>query len=144
MNVRSALTILAVLALVITPGEAQDLAKVLIGKWEGEVQTDSGNYPRTLIIKSAGENEGRPILQAEYGGTGDSYGRTQAGVAPVQIAIQMVNGEVILRFYTPDWSPVTLTLHKDGKHLLGSVVARVSSGRHSSRADNSIRLEKVE
>ncbi len=136
MKIRSGLAALAVTTTVIASACAEDALNALLGKWEGEVQTESGSYPRTLIVKSIEERDGATVLQAKYGGVGGAYGQTEQGLAPVKILVEVFAGRVTLRFFTPDYVAVALTLYKDGRHLLGSIQARGASGFHSSRAEN--------
>ncbi len=123
--------------------EAQvDLQTVLVGKWEGEVQMASGTYPRTLIIKSIRSAAPMAVADAEYGGTGNQYGGATPTIAPVSVAIQAFDNDVILRFHTVEVWAVELTLYKDRRHLFGAMRIPVSLG--GVWTINPVKLKKVE
>jgi hypothetical protein len=76
-----------------------DLAKALVGKWEGEIargQMDKGwNYGRTLVIGQVREQDGKWIVErARWGVTG-------MGLAPVQVTLGVDGGEPTLEFDIP-------------------------------------------
>ena len=130
-----ALASVIVVGFVLAAGHAQDVLRTLVGTWEGEVQLESGSYPRTLVITAVGERNGLPILRGEYGGArrGES--------TPVEIAVDQSSGDVILRFFAES-SSITLTLYKDRQHLFGSLQVGSSSGR-GRRLDNPIKFTKT-
>jgi hypothetical protein len=109
-----ALTIAAGLALMlvsVTAGWTQtDPTKPLMGRWTGELRTETGTYDRTLIVKSIEEKYGQLVTTADYG---------DAKLFPVLGSVEMINGEVVLRFMTPERKTAVLTLNKDGKNLMG-------------------------
>jgi len=112
-----------------------DLAKNLVGKWQGEVLLPGaggrdGPY-RTLVIKSVREQDGAWAVEALYGVTGKS-------LRQVEVAMEVISGEAIISFRTPANSPVKLTLIKE-KHLVGSF--RLAG---AGRREYSMKLEKVE
>ena len=120
-----------------------DLSKVLPGRWEGDVQMAAGTYPRTLIIKSIQTASGNPVVEAEYGGKGNSYGGLEPRLAPVDVMSESFGNDVILRFYTAEGWRVELTLSRDQKHFYGDL--RISINRAGGAwAINPVRLTKVE
>lgn len=134
---------LVLVVLALTPSAAQtDLAKVLVGKWEGEVQMAGGTYPRTLNIKSIEERGRMARVDAEYGGKGSDYGGAGTGIEPVDLMLETVRGDVIVRFRTVENWAVKLTLYKDGKHLFGAMFIPMSRG--GAQGINPVKLEKVE
>ena len=132
------LVVAAGLALVlfgVTAGWTQtDPTKLLIGRWSGEVQTATGTYDRTLIVKSIEERSGQLVTTAEYG---------DVKLSPVLGVVEMINGELVLRFMTPDRKTAVLTLYKDGKNLIGPVSGAGQVGMHRG-GDDSLRLRKVD
>jgi hypothetical protein len=145
--------LLAVLVVVFSTSavsEAQlDVAKVLVGKWDGDVQMASGTYPRTLVIKSVESDGGGLLAVAEYGGTGSGYAGAAGGytapdvrVLPVAINVQSFGNDVLLRFPTIEGWTVDLTLYKDQHHLFGNV--RIPVSRGGAWPINPVRLTKVE
>jgi hypothetical protein len=133
-----------------TVSEAQlDVAKVVVGKWDGDVQMASGTYPRTLVIKSVESDAGRLLATGEYGGTGSGYAGAAGGytapdvrLLPVVISLQSSGNDVILRFPTIEGWTVELTLYKDQRHLFGDV--RIPISRGGAWPINPVRLTKVE
>ena len=133
---------LVLVALALAPAAAQtDLSRVLVRKWEGEVQMAGGTYPRTLIIKSVEQRGRLAMVDAEYGGKGNEYGGA-GGIAPVDLMLETVRGDVIVRFRTAENWAVELTLFKDGKHLFGDMLIPMSRG--GARGINPVKLQKVE
>jgi hypothetical protein len=115
-------TALAVLlALAFVPSQAQtDLSKVLIGKWEGELEKPKGpgahrpkafrpstEQPvdgRTLVIQEVREEGGKWVVtRAQYGITGKRLGR-------VDVTLDMMGNEVTLQFETGAGSQAKLKL----------------------------------
>jgi hypothetical protein len=111
---------LALMLVSVTAGWTQtDPAKLLVGRWTGEIQTATGSHDRTLVIKSVEEQYGQLVAAGEYGDPGRYAGG--ASLAPVKGAVEVINGEIVFRFLTPERGRAVLTLYKDGKHLLGPV-----------------------
>lgn len=126
----------------VTVGWTQtDPAKMLVGRWAGEIQTASGTRDRTLVITSVDDRYGQLVATAEYGDPGRSGG--SAGLAPVRGAVEVSNGEIVLRFQIAEGGSAVLKLYKDGKRLTGIVVGASQVGR-SRGGDDSLRLQKVE
>jgi len=110
-----------------------DLAKVLVGKWEGQLDvsglTGVGFPPeRTLIIESVRGESGEWVVEGKYGVTGRR-------LFPVNVGVETVGSEIILRFVTAENARVKLTLLKE-KYLDGQVE------RSDFRRPIPIRLEK--
>jgi hypothetical protein len=126
------------------PGWAQtqrDPTKLLIGHWDGEAQTPTGVYDRTLIIKSVEVRNGQLMAIGEYGGPGAS--RMGSKPLPVQGIVEEINGEIVLRIFTPERRTAVLTLQQDGKRLLGGMGGGDIVGM-SRQGDDSLRFRKVE
>jgi hypothetical protein len=111
-----------------------DPTKLLLGRWNGELQTERGTYDRTLIVKSIEERYGQLVTTADYGDT---------KLSPVLGSVELINGEVVLRFMTPERNTAVLTLYKDGKNLIGPVSGANQVGKSRS-GDDSLRLRKVD
>jgi hypothetical protein len=95
----------------------QDLAKVLVGKWEGQLAPlSTGRAPidvnRTLVINEVNEKDGTWSAKGEWGISGQRLG-------PVTIAIKTSGGGTQLEFQSALSGPVTLRLLGD-KNLNGS------------------------
>src|SRR5262245_49670622 len=120
-----------------------DLSKALVGTWRGEVQMATGTFPRTLIIKSVEVSGRRAVADAQYGGSGGYGGASGTSLEPIDLQIEHTVTGVLLRFRAEDLSPVELSLYRDGRHLLGSVLAP-SIARGGARTPAPLKLEKVE
>lgn len=112
----------------------RDLAKVLVGKWEGKVDVsglDNVRFPpeRTLIIESVRGESGERAVEAKFGVTGRR-------LFPVNVGVETVGSEIILRFVTPDNTRIKLTLLKE-KYLDGQ------QERSDFRRPIPVRLEKI-
>jgi hypothetical protein len=133
-----------------TVSEAQlDVAKLLVGKWEGDVQMASGTYPRLLVIGSLQSGPSGVVATGEYGGTGSGYAGAAGGytapdvrLLPVAVDVQSFGNDVILRFPTIEGWTVELTLYRDQRHLFGNV--RIPISRGGAWGINPVRLTKVE
>ena len=124
------------------PARAQiDLASVLVGRWEGDIQMARGTYPRTLIVKSVQIAAGKAAVDAEYGGTGTDYGWQAPRMAPVAVTLEAYGSDVILKFVSPEGLPIELSLSPDRRHLYGDL--RISVALGGSRPINPIRLARV-
>jgi len=140
-----ALLVLLIVAVVgsATPGSAQtqsDPTKLLVGRWDGETQTPTGIFDRTLIIKSVELRNGQIMAIGEYGGPGASRMGNQP--QPVQGTVEEINGEIVLRLFTPERRTAVLTLQPDGKHLLGTMGGGGYVG-NSRQGDDSLQFRKV-
>jgi len=126
----------------VTAGWTQtDPAKMLVGRWTGEIQTATGAHDRTLGVTSIEERYGQLVATAEYGDPGRYAG--SAKLAPVRGTVEVTNGEIALRFVTAEGGTALLRLYKDGKHLMGSVSGVGQIGK-SRGGDDSLRLQRVE
>jgi hypothetical protein len=126
---------LALMLFSVTAGWTQtDPTKLLLGRWNGELRTERGTYDRTLIVKSVEDRSGQLVTTADYG---------DAKLSPVLGSVEMINGEVVLRFMTPERKTAVLTLYKNGKHLMGPVSGAGQVGR-SPGGDDSLQLRKVD
>ena len=126
---------LALMLFSVTAGWTQtDPTKLPLGRWNGELRTERGTYDRTLIVKSIEERSGQLVTTADYG---------DAKLSPVLGSVEMINGEVVLRFMTPERKTAVLTLYKDGKHLMGPVSGAGQVGR-TQGGDDSLQLRKVD
>ena len=110
-------------------------AKLLVGKWEGDIQMARGRTSpnRTLIIKSVGEGEGTVSVEGQYGTTGQTLRRMEG-------ILETSGGRAVLRFNTSAGSSVVLQLHGE-KDLIGTIDFRGTSQRLQ---DHPMRLKKVE
>jgi len=124
------LGVAAILALGFAVSDGQDdLAKILVGKWEGQVAWRvPGNKDRVLTITS--------VKEARATGR---FGIPGGASKPVDIAIERSGSDTILRFSGFNNTPVQLTL-KGGKTLDGTVSAQTSGGMMDGR----LQLDKVQ
>ena len=86
-------------------GLESELARRLVGRWEGDV--DMTITERTLLIPSVRRQDGRWLVEAQYG-------VTNVNLTPVVVALDTTGGRVQLRFVSHLGSPVSLTLQQDG------------------------------
>jgi hypothetical protein len=140
MNAKlSALLFVAVVgtALAMSPGWAQvDLAKSLVGKWEGELQLAggvTGDPNRTLVIESVTQKDGNWVATGRFGITGQGLGK-------VEIEVTDSGGRPFIRFVTAASTTVRLSL-TGPKELTGATTLPGASntGRGNDRA---LRLQK--
>lgn len=113
-----------------------DLARSLVGTWEGELQTlgkgTRGDPHRTLIIRSVSQKEGKWIGEGRFGVTGKSLG-------PVQMEVDTNGMRPSIRFATGANATVRLELLEEG-HLIGTLTRREMGGTLGN--DRAIKLEK--
>jgi hypothetical protein len=115
----------------------EDLAKALVGKWEGDVQwaggagSGAGDPNRTLIIESVTQKDGKWVATGRYGITGKGLGK-------VEIEVGDSGGRLFIRFVTGGNSTVRLAL-TGAKDLTGTLTLPGTSQRGSDRP---MRLEK--
>jgi len=112
-----------------------EYAKVLTGKWEGDIQMARGRTSpdRTLIIESVGEGEAPLAVKGTFGITGQQPG-------PIQGTLETSGGQPLLRFKTATGSDVVLRLQGE-KDLTGTIRP---TGTGQRLQDLPIRLKKVE
>jgi hypothetical protein len=138
---------LGLLVLASVPSWAQmDLPKVLVGKWEGELERPKGHtgqHPkafrhsteqpqdaRTLVIQEVREEDGKWVVtKAQYGITGKKLSR-------VDVTLDVRDNEVTLQFETGAGSQVKLKL--TGENALVGTLAIPRQGI------TSMELKKVE
>ena len=121
-------------------GTAQlDLAKALVGTWEGEVERmgvtgdPSRDTRRTLIIQSVTSQADKWVGDGRFGITGST-------LVPVQIDVDAGGNTPTIRFVN---GPITVRLQLlDDKHLSGTF-APPPAGRRGSEPFP-LRLEKKE
>ena len=125
------LGITAILALgftAVSDGQV-DLAKVLVGKWEGQIAASvSGNKARVLTIKSVEDTRATGLFGIPGGAT-----------KPVDIAIERSGNDTTLRFAGFSNAPTQLTLKGD-KTLDGTVSLPTTGGLRDFR----LQLDKVQ
>ena len=126
------LGVAAILALGFTPpaSDAQvDLAKVLIGKWEGQLSGRiPGNKERVLTIRTVEDTRATGLFGIPGGAT-----------KPVDIAIERSGNDTILRFAGFNNAPTQLTLKRE-KTLDGTVTLPTTGGV----VDVRLQLDKVQ
>jgi hypothetical protein len=125
----------ALLGIGSTGGAQAQYAKLMIGKWEGDIQMARGRSSpdRTLIIESVGEGEGPVPVKGQYGITGQKLGRMQG-------TLETAGGQALLRFTTGAGSNVVLRLHGE-RDLIGTIDFPGTSQRAQ---DHPMRLKKME
>jgi hypothetical protein len=138
-----ALTLMLLVGARDAAAQGVDLSQALVGTWKGDVQMATGTYSRTLVIKSVQSEGRRAIADAAYGGPGGYGGGSAAALEPVDLQIEQTPSGLMLRFRAEDMSPVELSLYRDGRHLIGSVLAP-SVARGGARTPAPIKLQKVE
>jgi hypothetical protein len=132
--------LLVALGLLLSPGagdaQSLDVAKLLVGRWEGSAVLKRDSPPRALVVKSVQEDGGRWTARGAFGDPGGN-------LHGVDIAIETTDGQITLKFTNPGRrpGPVELTLAKDGKHMSGTI------WRHAGRVrgeSDPLRLQKVD
>jgi len=116
-----------------------DLAKALVGKWEGDVRWTGGGGAgkaggdpnRTLIIESVEQKEGKWVATGRYGVTGK-------GLDKVEIEVDGSGSSPFIRFRTGANSTVRLAL-TGAKELTGTLTLTGTSQRGNDRP---MRLER--
>ena len=119
--VSAAALVLILVAFALVPSQAQvDLTKVLVGKWEGELERPKGHtgqHPkafrhsteqpqdaRTLVIQEVREEDGKWVVtKAQYGITGKKLSR-------VDVTLDVRDNQVTLQFETGAGSQAKLKL----------------------------------
>lgn len=124
--------LLIVAAALGSPVAQADLRKVLVGKWEGDVQVlDRSDPKRTLVIDSV--DASAKSAQGRWGITGQGLGQ-------VRITIGDDAGKVSLKFTTGTNTSVRLDLVGD-KDLAGTFTPQ---GTQQSLRDLTVRLKKID
>ena len=138
-------TLLIVAVLGISVGMASawaqvDLAKSLVGKWEGAVEwagsagSVMSDPNRTLIIESVTQKDGAWVGAGRYGITGKGLGK-------VEIEVGDSGGRPFIRFVTGGTSTVRLAL-TGAKELTGTTTIPGLTAGTGRGGDRPLRLEK--
>lgn len=117
-----------------------DLAKVLVGTWQGELQqrTQKGADPvLTLIITSVKQEDGKWVTDARFGGA--EGGKT----AKVHIDIDTTGSKPSLRFKGAKGAEYDVSLFND-KELVGTAVLTTGAGGGKGDRSRSVKFEKKE
>jgi hypothetical protein len=132
------LAVLIVLSWVGVSHAQVDLAKVLVGRWEGEQEyllISSDNPKRILVIESVNQVDGKWIANGRYG--------TPAGLGRARIAIETGDKNVGLSWTGPTGNQFQLSLLQD-KHLVGKVTLTTEQSKSGTGSrDRTLKLEKV-
>ncbi len=115
-----------------------DLAKALVGTWQGELQalTKKGDPVLTLIISSVKQEGGKWVAAARLGGADAAKAR------PVNIDIDTSGSKPSLRFKGATGTEYSLNLFGD-KELVGTATLTTSQAGRGAR-DRSVKLDKKE
>jgi hypothetical protein len=105
-----------------------DLAKVLVGTWQGELRDRKGNIDLTLRITSVKQQDGKWIADGRFGPT------------PVKIDIDTSGSKPSLRWTGAAGNVYDLSL-LDDKNLAGTATVTTSQAGQYER-DRSVKLEK--
>ena len=115
-----------------------DLAKVLVGRWEGEQEyllVHSDNPKRILVIESVSQVDGKWVANGRYG--------TPAGLVRVKIAVETGGEGVDLSWTGPTGNQFQLNLLRD-KHLVGKITLTTEQSKSGTGSrDRTLKLEKV-
>jgi hypothetical protein len=130
------MAVLAVVVSMLGAGTAiaqADLAKVLVGTWEGELQQrmKKGADPHLkLAITSVKQEDGKWIADGRFGGS------------PVKIDLDTSGSKPSLRLTGATGATYNVSLLAD-KNMAGTVTLTTSAGGRGDR-DRSVKLEKKE
>jgi hypothetical protein len=100
-----------------------DLAKALVGRWEGEQEyllISAENPKRILVVESVNQVDDRWVANGRYG--------TPAGLVRVKIAVETGGTGVDLSWTGPTGNQFQLNLLRD-KHLVGKVTLTSEQGK---------------
>jgi hypothetical protein len=132
------LAVLVALAWAAASHAQVDLAKVLVGRWEGaqEYLVNRTDDPkRTLVIESVDQADGKWVASGRFG--------SPAGVARVKIDVEANGKDVGLRWTGPSGAQYQLSLLKE-KHLVGKVIFTPEMHKSGTGSrDRTLKLEKV-
>lgn len=114
-----------------------DLAKALVGRWEGEQEyllISAENPKRILVVESVNQVDGRWVANGRYG--------TPAGLVRVKIAVE-TGGSVDLSWTGPTGNQFQLNLLRD-RHLVGKITLTTEQSKTGTGSrDRTLKLEKV-
>jgi len=132
------LAVVMVLSVVGVSHAQVDLAKVLVGRWEGEQEyllISAENPKRILVIESVTQVDGKWVANGRYG--------TPAGLIRVKIAVETGGQGVDLSWTGPTGSQFQLNLLRD-KHLVGKMTLTMGQNKGASGSrDRTLKLDKV-
>ncbi len=132
------LAVVMVLSVVGVSHAQVDLAKVLVGRWEGEQEyllISAENPKRILVIESVTQVDGKWVANGRYG--------TPAGLIRVKIAVATGGQGVDLSWTGPTGSQFQLNLLRD-KHLVGKMTLTMGQNKGASGSrDRTLKLDKV-
>lgn len=140
MRVRAVLWLAVVMVLsLVGVSQAQiDLAKALVGRWEGEQEyqlISADNPKRILVIESVSQVDGKWVANGRYG--------TPAGLVRVKIGVETGGERVDLSWTGPTGNQFQLNLLRD-KHLVGKITLTMEQGKSGTGSrDRTLKLEKV-
>lgn len=140
MRIRAVLwlAVAMVLSLVEVSHAQVDLAKALVGRWEGEQEyllISAENPKRILVIESVNQVDGKSVANGRYG--------TPAGLVRVKIAVETDGRGVDLSWTGPTGNQFQLNLLRD-KHLVGKVTLTSEQSKSGTGSrDRALKLEKV-
>lgn len=136
---RLALLTLLTLLLCAEASHAQvDLAKALVGRWEGEQEflvERSEDPKRTLVIESVTQTDGNWVANGRYG--------TSAGMGRVRIDVETSGAQPGLNWVSASGAQYQLNLIQD-RYLVGKVILTVGQNKRTTGSrDRTLKLEKV-
>jgi hypothetical protein len=133
--IRRALVAAAVLALPsVAAGQPSDLASLLLGRWEGDIQLHSTEDPvRTLVI------EGVDTKNGTFRG---KYATGRGTLRSLQGRVERVGSFVVIRFMSPQRGHAELRLIEDNV-LMGEYHLREGSGG-ARTIGRPMRLQRIE
>lgn len=115
-----------------------DLAKVLVGRWEGEqeyIVNRADDPKRTLVIESVNQVDGKWVANGRFG--------TPTAMGRVKIAIETSGKDVGLSWTGGSGAQYQLNLLQD-KHLVGKMTLTMEQGKSGTHSrDRTVKLEKV-
>ena len=115
-----------------------DLAKALVGRWDGEQEylvISAENPRRILVIESVNQVDGKWVANGRYG--------TPAGLVRVKIAVETGGKGVDLSWTGPTGNQFQLNLLRD-KHLVGKITLTTEQSKSGTGSrDRTLKLGKV-
>jgi hypothetical protein len=94
--------------------QTDDLAKGLVGRWEGQVEGLRRTTEQTLVIESLAKEGETWSVTGVMGSPERRFGAFRG-------TLERAGGDLVLRFNSAGGHPVESGLAKDGKHLAGHV-----------------------
>jgi len=133
--------LLVVMGLVVASGVAAaqvDLAKALVGTWEGELQMQmkKGADPvMALVVTSVKQEDGKWVADGRFGGAKGKKG-------PVKIEVDTSGSKPSLRWKGASGTEYDVSLFDD-KHLTGTATLTTSQAGRGAR-ERTLKFEKKE